>query len=284
MPTQFPIAMILVALVVLFHAPRTFATSININFSAFGADDESVNSDETAIVGTDASDTAILGAVNVSGSGWNNIRLGDKAGIPETFTAATQGGMHIDLIDDTGVDSGADLTSAGGNFFANTSTATDNATNRAAQGEGGLMQSFLLLNGNETVTISNLPSSLTANGYTAYAFFDIGVVTRTYGLTANGSPIFWTTDTTGTDSDANEDGLIDWLQATGTTAGSATTNANYAVFPGLSGSTFTITGDASVNGRSAVAGIQLVANVPEPSTALLLCLGLMALATGRWNR
>ena len=24
--------------------------------------------------------------------------------------------------------------------------------------------------------------------------------------------------------------------------------------------------------------------VPEPSTALLLCLGLMALATGRWNR
>jgi len=24
--------------------------------------------------------------------------------------------------------------------------------------------------------------------------------------------------------------------------------------------------------------------IPEPSTALLLCLGLMALATGRWNR
>jgi hypothetical protein len=24
--------------------------------------------------------------------------------------------------------------------------------------------------------------------------------------------------------------------------------------------------------------------VPEPSTALLMCLGLMALATGRWNR
>ena len=26
------------------------------------------------------------------------------------------------------------------------------------------------------------------------------------------------------------------------------------------------------------------AAIPEPSTALLLCLGLLALATGRWNR
>ena len=27
-----------------------------------------------------------------------------------------------------------------------------------------------------------------------------------------------------------------------------------------------------------------LATIPEPSTALLLCLGLLALATGRWNR
>ena len=31
-------------------------------------------------------------------------------------------------------------------------------------------------------------------------------------------------------------------------------------------------------------GFLSVAEVPEPSTALLLCLGLMVLATGRWNR
>jgi hypothetical protein len=35
---------------------------------------------------------------------------------------------------------------------------------------------------------------------------------------------------------------------------------------------------------SALTAAQIQALVPEPSTALLLCLGLLALATGRWNR
>jgi hypothetical protein len=36
--------------------------------------------------------------------------------------------------------------------------------------------------------------------------------------------------------------------------------------------------------RALPASAYIYQAVPEPSTALLLCLGLMALATGRWNR
>ena len=43
-----------------------------------------------------------------------------------------------------------------------------------------------------------------------------------------------------------------------------------------------IVGNWPEAGRAAFAYIYQA--VPEPSTALLLCLGLMALATGRWNR
>ena len=47
-----------------------------------------------------------------------------------------------------------------------------------------------------------------------------------------------------------------------------------------------LTGGRSVGNypNSGAASAYIYQAVSEPSTALLLCLGLLALATGRWNR
>jgi hypothetical protein len=138
------------------------------------------------------------------------------------------------------------------------------------------MQSRLNFGGSaapgETLTITGLGPAFTDNGYKVMVFFDMGSsAARTYGFTIGGTT-YWTNDVTGTDADSNDDGLMEWRQALGTTSATATQSANYAVFEGLTADSFTIEGETT-GGRAVISGLQVVA-VPEPSSsAILLLLG-----------
>lgn len=229
--------------------------TVNINFGIALNDANAVDAGESSIVG-------ISGTVAVDGSKWNNVNLrASGAGAPTTFTAATQGGNHIDLNDSSGSDSGVDMTSDGG-FYSNFGNSS--SPNQSSTGDGGLLQSYLNLNSSETISLSGL-ATWAPNGYKVYAVFDIGAVTRTYAVTMNDgttSQAFWTADTSGTDADAENDGIIGWIPTTATTSGTAVTDANYAVFGTFTGNLLTISGDA-VSGRATLSGLQIVA-LSEP--------------------
>ncbi|MGC4002105.1 MAG: hypothetical protein QM811_02720 [Pirellulales bacterium] len=147
------------------------------------------------------------------------------------------------------------------------------------------MNSFLAITSTDgVITISNLGSAYTANGYKVVAFFNIGALSRNYGLRVDDgttSATYFTNDTA-VDSDPTDSGAMTWLKATGVTSGTATSNANYAVFDGLNASSFNITGIVGVSGRSIISGFQVIANpvaVPEPGTYGLLAFAC-ALAWG----
>lgn len=255
------------------------ATTISINFGIGDNDNNTVDNNETAVNGNPH-------AANVSGQYWNNIELrGSLNGQPNTFTGATQGGNSLTLIDDSGL-SAATLTS-NGDLHANFAAVSN--PSQGETGDGGLFHSALHLGGdshpNESVTISGLTDAFTHGGYRVIAFFDIGSLdNRTYGLNVGDgltSASYWTHDTLA-DSDSDGDGHIEWQLTSATTSGTAVMDANYAVFDGLSGSSFTITGLGS-QGRAVLTGLQIVA-VPEPSTLVLALLGGMALVILRWRR
>ena len=265
------------------------AGTIAGNFAIGTNDNNSIDAGESAIVGTDATDTAILGADNLDGSKWNHLLLRNSThGAPTIFTGNTQGGNSIALLDSDGNSAGT-MTSAGGSFWSHWSNASDGAPPLGTTGESALMQSYLLLgsNGAETVTVT-LPGDFA--DISVYAFFEIGSVggganeARTYGLDVNGVSAFWTDDNGGTaDSDVDDDGLIEWKQTVGTTSVTATADGNYALFTGLSGTTVTFSGFGT-EGRTVLSGFQ-IQYVPEPSTLVLALVGVIGMAfLGRRRR
>jgi len=233
------------------------AAVISVNFSIGGGDDGSVDTNETAVVGSDAADTAISNAVNVSGAYWNNINVSSAIGAPDILPGATQGGNSIALQDDAG-NSVATLTSSG-SFWCNSSDATDNAGNRSAVGEAGLLQSALYIAASESVSVGGL-AAWAPNGYRVIVFCEAGTLNRTMWIRATDGTadqtVHYSDDTNVSfDGDADEDGLADWMQATGTNSGSATLHGNYVVFaPVYGGDTISI----SANGRGAIVGLQIV--------------------------
>ena len=88
---------------------------------------------------------------------------------------------------------------------------------------------------------------------------------------------------------AEADGGIDEPDlATYTFSGSFTLTGDFAAYGlfdtvGADISAGPVTLWSAATGSGSIV-FQNAATIPEPSTALLLCLGLMALATGRWNR
>ena len=247
------------------------AASISVNFSLGINDNNSVDIGESAVLAP--------GSLALAGSAWNHLQLRSDgvAGAPTLFTSASQGGASIALRDDAGSPT-ATLTSSG-TMYTQYSDATSQA-NRGVTGTSGLMQSYVNLDGTESVTISGLGPAFTSRGYRVNLFFEIGdggslpLDRRVYGwrLTAGGaSADVWTDDSAGTDSDANDDGVFEWIAATGTTEASATLDANYAVFTNLTASTFTLTGltGTVTGGRSVLSGMQIVAE-PAPPPSLLV--------------
>jgi MYXO-CTERM domain-containing protein len=254
------------------------AASINVNLTPVAGDGIDVDADEFAVSG-------IVGAETVAGTGWNNIRTrpAGSSGDPTVFRAQTQGGNHIDLIGSDGADSGVDLTSAGA-FFFNFSQVSN--PSQAVTGDGGMMQSYLLANASETISLSGL-AAWAPDGYRVIAFFDIGDQgPRVYGLTGTDgitTRSFFTNDSDsnsggGVDTDADNDGVIEWKLTTATNAGAAVADANYADFGTFTGDTFTLSGaDAT---RAVISGFQIVA-VPEPSTIGFAALALAGLVARR---
>lgn len=236
------------------------ADIISVNFRISGNDNNSVDADETA--------TSLVPA---SGVNWNNITL--RAAGAGSLENAFDGTL---LLDDAGAN-GATLnaTFGAGEGFSEFGDATAGA-NRALFGEAGLMQSHLNFGAaaaGETITVNDLGPGFTGNGYAVYLYFDLNTAARRYGFTVDdGASVstFWTADTP-TDSDSDDDGAIEWKLATGSTSGSATADANYAMYTGLSGSSFTVRG-LSTGGRAILSGFQVVSSIPEPSSAALLVL------------
>ena len=244
--------------------------SISVNLQLGTNDNNGVDADEWG------------GVVPVGGNGWNQILTRDSAdnyGVPTPFITGSTGGNSFALKDDQGNPVAAELTStlaAGGGYtnWANVSGAGVGAT-----GDAGVLQSYLNFGGTapgETLTVSGLGSEFTDNGYEVYLYFGAGaavVPSRQYGWSVGGTTVWGDDDCD--NSDANDNGIIEWKRAQGTSAATAN-SANYAVFTGLSDPSFTISAQA-VGGRATLNGFQIVAvgDVPEttPGRTVLVDFG-----------
>lgn len=243
--------------------PPGHARSISVNMAVLPTTDaQRVDAGESSVSG-------IAGAESVDGANWNNIplRTTSAAGDPTVFRSSTQGGNRIRLKDSTGADSPVEMTSAG-TFYA--SFANTSSPNTTGTGDAALMHGYLVFNSSESISLAGL-AAWAPYGYKVYAFFDIGAVTRTYGVSMTDgtvSQIFWTADST-TDADVDNNGVIEWQATAAATSGSAVADANYAVFGDFTGDTLTISGDTSPLGtRAVLSGFQIVAD-PGPPLATI---------------
>lgn len=241
-----------------------YAASISVNFCI------GLNTDATSV---DAGETASQ-LQSVAGANWNNVllRSSGTAGSPTNFITNSTGGKFIALRDDLGHTNAAQLTSSipSNGAMSNTSNVTPEP-NLSNMGEAGLMQTYLLIGGNvpsETFTVSGLDNTFTASGYKVYLFFDIGTIVvpaRTLGYSISDgsiSNVCWAIDSAGDNSDSNDDGVMEWLRATGLDQASATAGANYALLEGFSGSSFMVTVIGA--SRGSISGLQIVANTGTP--------------------
>ena len=208
---HLPAALILGCLLAFAPTMNVSAASISVNFCVGQTDASLVDSGEAATQ-----------FQSVDGTNWNHVLLANKKGSPTNFITASTGGNFIRLRDAAGNTNAAQLTSTipVGDGFCNFSYATPEPQ-LSNYGEAGMMNSYLLIAGAaETFTVSGLGSAFTANGYKVFLFFDIGTNVanaRTLGYSVNdglNSNILWTVDQVGDQSDTNDDGTIEWLQAT----------------------------------------------------------------------
>ena len=240
------VSVVCVAVCALMVASPARATTIGVNLRIGSNDSNSVDADETA------------GAVPVSGQYWNNITIAQTQGLPTSFYDTS-----FQLQDDAGNANAATLTSTlvSGDGYADWSDVTSSA-NRGKTGDAGLMQSLVSNaagpDGGRHIEVSGLGGSFLTNGYSVYLFFE-GSNTRTYELTVTpttGTPMSVFGKDNGDNSDGDNNGHIDWRQATGTSMATAN-SANYARFAGLTASGFAIDLDAD-SSRGSLNGIQIV--------------------------
>jgi len=244
------------------------AATISVNMQISTNDNNSVDADQSAVT--------LAAGENVSGQFWNAILLRDgTAGTPTLFTAATQGGNSLSLIDGTGA-AAATMTSVGA-FYSEWSDTTDGA-NRGVTGEAGMVQSFVNLLDTESVTVSGLGSDFTNQAYKVVLYSEADV-NRTMGLRViegGGGGVdttTWFQAQATPDGDADDDGFVEWVQATGTSPSDATLRGNYVVVDGLTADSFTIEG-TNVGGQSVFNGFQILASdtgpaEPDPATISL---------------
>ena len=258
------------------------ASTISVNFH--------VGSDADAQADHELAAGELAGLVPVDN--WNNINIGnggannDSAAI---FSSAT-------LNDSTGASTGAtlapDVISSWFVGYAASSAGDANELGLAGN-QDDLFNSYLGLNGpggdgspadEAVLTITSLPAAFTDNGYQLIIYSDTdrgpannNARTSVFTVTPGGgaAAITQLTEDDGglPDADVTFDGTFVLTDNDATGNG----YSNYAVFD-LTADNFTIdVTSPGGGGRGGISGFQIIANVPEPSTSLLL--GLMGVVT-----
>lgn len=181
---------------------------------------------------------------------WNNINVGESGGHAVNVAATV-------LKDNSGTTTTATIAANLGSAFIGSSGSGTSTTDRK------MMSSYVSwdpVDGTSPedtgiITIANLPTNFTA-GYKVYVYFDADVNTRTFDITVDGTTI------TGADSST--------FSGAFNSAATSPADANYALFAGLTASSFTIAMNSN-SGRAAINGIQVVSNdyVAEPPPAAL---------------
>jgi hypothetical protein len=121
-----------------------------------------------------------------------------------------------------------------------------------------------LANLSSTIAISSIPYS----SYDIIVYFSGDTEGRAATLTVGSTTYYFTV--MGTAANSGASAVL--TQATSTTSGSPTADADYAIFTGLSGTSQTIDYTALVDGAGGIAGFQIVA-APEPGSMVLAVMG-----------
>lgn len=217
--------------------------SIAINFGA----------DEPALTGG-----GTLSATDVAGAApqanWNNV--------------SGNFGTASDLVDSSGAATSVTITWTSPNTWSSTGRGEEN--NGLTGGDRALMTGYIDTGADSantaSVTVSGLPAGFTSLGYNVIVYSLGGVAGRGGGFTIDGTTLIGTSPSSPTA--LTQDAGVDM-----------TDEGTYLVFSGLTGSSFTLTADASLgNFRAPINGIQIV-SVPEPSTVALLVLGGIGVVT-----
>jgi len=205
--------------------------------------------------------------VNFGGFSSGQLASTDLAGVPSFaqthWVNVTSAPSSLVLGDSNGATTTARLSGGNGVSFS-TQTQTfagpDEALNLSYAGGFGGSFSF---------TLTNIP-------YATYSLvvYDLGLSTNSIQSVTALSTVtttFYTSSPNPTGAgyiDGNSSTPFTYTQGTGTTQATATTNADYVVFPALTGTnlTFVMSG---YSGSTLVRGFQIVNAVPEPSTWVL---------------
>ena len=263
MKTREILATLIAVGVIAIGAGFAAAETISVNLRIGANDNNSVDTDETA------------GVVPISGQHWNNIT------IAATKDAATYYNTSSVLKDDQGNVTAATLTSTlqSGDAWSSWSDVTNGAA-RGFTGDAGMMQSDLLYDvqadGGRHLEVSGLGSPFTS-GYDVYLYFEAATARKVeFKLTPTvGSPVSVFGADSGDNSDTNDDGVMEWKQATGTDLATAN-SANYAKFTGLTAPGFAIDLDGDT-GRGMLNGFQIVeapVGPPPPAPAVDEIIGI----------
>ena len=221
----------------------TQAESIGVNFTAtrFGGGPFPILSNESA---------GLVAQVN-----WNNSV---PTGNGTTADIASPSPGH--LVNNSGVDTGAQISWINGNAEVNTSGGNTTPDERLYRGvaEGS---SFNLPSPQLTVTVSQIP----------YAQYDVYAYLAGFQFSATssvriGSERYYYVQSSNFTAD-------DFIQATATSPQGARL-ATYAVFRGLQGSSFNLEIIKETGNRPGIAGFQIV-RVPEPSAIFLSLLAVV---------
>jgi hypothetical protein len=204
---------------------------------------------------------------------WNNAIGASNVGAGLTVPA---------LVDSTGT-----ATSTSFSWVTNNTWSTSSADGAGTDQDmlSGYIDNF---HANGSITVAGLGTEFTNFGYNVLVYYQ----TDNSGMTAG----FTVADNAGnTDTRfghqvavnnfplaGGTDGYIISTEAEGNTLFSA----NIVQLSGFSGSDFTMTGNAGSVGsaRARPSGIQIVANIPEPSSTLLVLLGSVGLVFSRRRR
>lgn len=171
--------------------------------------------------------------VNTGTSTWNN--LANNSGVGLNFT-------NFALLAASGTDSGARLAvTAGFSGYNSNGWGTSNQDSVMMEGWYGLRAA-------ESLTVTNLPAAIAA-GFSVIVYGDSDSASRAMNYTIGG-----TTRT---------------IQDNGTFSGTFATGANFVTFTGLTGSSFTLTGNpGAADVRSAVNGVRIIPDNANPAPTI----------------